>query len=214
MKNMLAFAAAFWVAGAAAAQAPSAEDLKPLPVQPKASTQVAVAPLREVTPEDILYLDLSTGGRVAILMRPDIAPKHVERIRTLVRQHFYDGTIFHRVIDGFMAQTGDPNTVNMPRSAWGTGGPGYMFGPEFDATLHYDRAGVVGMARTSDPNSYGSQFFITFAAAPTLDGAYTIFATVTEGLNVLPLIARNATPTTPPTTPTIMTRVYIVERPL
>ncbi len=189
MKNMLAFAAAFWVAGAAAAQAPSAEDLKPLPVQPKASTQVAVAPLREVTPEDILYLDLSTGGRVAILMRPDIAPKHVERIRTLVRQHFYDGTIFHRVIDGFMAQGGDPTGT-------GTGGSKLPnLAAEFNDLPHV--RGAVAMARAGEVDSANSQFYIVLQPALKLDHNYTVWGRVTEGMDYVDAIEKGEPPANP-----------------
>ena len=127
----------------------------------------------------------------------------------LALHHYFDGIAFHRVIDGFVAQSGDPNTLSGDRSTWGLGGPGYSFGVEIVASLRYDAAGVVGMARTADPNSNGSQFFITLAATPNLDGQYTIFAGVTEGLDVLPSIVRGE----PPATPTRMTRVYIVEKP-
>ena len=118
-----------------------------------------------VDEENVLYLDLSTGGRVRIVMRPDVAPKHVERIRTLVRQGFYDGTIFHRVIDGFMAQGGDPT---------GTGQGGSKL-PDLEAEfndLPHVR-GAVSMARAQGLNSANSQFFIVFQPVLKLDRTYT-----------------------------------------
>jgi peptidylprolyl isomerase len=126
----------------------------------------------------------------------------------LALHHFYDGLAFHRVIDGFVAQGGDPNTASGDPSTWGTGDPGYSFGLEIVASLTYDGPGVLGMARSNDPNSNGSQFFITLAAAHSLDGMYTIFGKVTVGLDVLPNIARGM----PPATPTRMQRVYIVQK--
>jgi peptidylprolyl isomerase len=148
------------------------------------------------------------AGRMVLDLLEVQTPITVNSFVFLALNHYFDGIAFHRVIDGFMAQTGDPNTLSNDTSSWGTGGPGYGFGLEIVAGLKYDGAGVVGMARTSDPNSNGSQFFITFAAAPTLDGQYTIFAHVTEGLAVLPNIARGQ----PPATPTRMTRVYIIAK--
>ncbi|HZS40374.1 MAG TPA: peptidylprolyl isomerase [Polyangia bacterium] len=149
------------------------------------------------------------AGRIVIDLLETDTPITVNSFVWLALHHFFDGTAFHRVIDGFVAQGGDPNTLDADTSTWGIGGPGYTFGLEIVASLHYDAAGVVGMARTSDPNTNGSQFFITLAAAPNLDGMYTIFAKVSEGLTVLPNIARGM----PPATPTRMQRVYIVEKP-
>jgi peptidylprolyl isomerase len=126
----------------------------------------------------------------------------------LALHHYFDGIAFHRVLDNFMAQTGDPNTLSPDTSQWGFGGPGYMFGLEIVPGLTYDAAGVVGMARTNDPNTNGSQFFITFNATPSLTGQYTIFAKLTEGFNVLQIIVRGE----PPAVPTRMQRVYIVEK--
>jgi peptidylprolyl isomerase len=123
-------------------------------------------------PENTLYLDIPYG-RVVIQMRPDLAPNHVARIKQLVRQHFYDGLKFHRVIPGFMAQTGDPNGD-------GTGGSGQTLKAEFTQT-HFAR-GIVGMARASDPDSADSQFFIMFADAGSLDGQYTVWGQVTSGM--------------------------------
>jgi cyclophilin family peptidyl-prolyl cis-trans isomerase len=150
----------------------------------------------------------TSAGLMVLDLHETVTPITVNSFVFLARHHYFDGIAFHRVIDGFMAQTGDPNTLNANMGTWGSGGPGYGYGLEIDASLTYEGAGVVGMARTSDPNSNGSQFFITFADAHNLDGDYTIFAQVIEGLDVLPDIVRGE----PPTQPTRMQRVYIVEK--
>lgn len=123
--------------------------------------------------ENTLYLDLK-DGRVVIRMLPDVAPKHVARIKQLAREGFYDGLTFHRVIDGFMAQGGDP-------LGNGTGGSGVKIQAEFTKKYSHKR-GVVSMARASDPNSADSQFFICTADATYLDGQYTIWGYVVEGM--------------------------------
>ncbi|EFH10729.1 peptidylprolyl isomerase [Pseudoroseomonas cervicalis] len=136
--------------------------------------------------ENTLYFDLK-DGRVVIKLRPDLAPQHVERIKTLVRQGFYDGTPFHRVIEGFMAQGGDPTGT-------GTGGsPMPDLPAEFSAPskARFLR-GVCGMARTANPNSANSQFFIMFAPAPSLDGQYTIWGQVMSGMEFVDKIKRGA----------------------
>ena len=135
-------------------------------------TLLTAAPLQAADLENTLYLDLSYG-RVVIEMRPDLAPNHVKRIKELVRQHFYDGIVFHRVIPGFMAQTGDPTGT-------GTGGSGQNLKAEFSNEHHV--RGTVSMARASDPDSADSQFFICFADAPWLDGQYTIWGKVVSGM--------------------------------
>ncbi|MGE3714342.1 MAG: peptidylprolyl isomerase [Alphaproteobacteria bacterium] len=123
-------------------------------------------------PENTLYMTLKTG-RVTIEMRPDLAPNHVARIKELTRKGFYDGLTFHRVIEGFMAQTGDPKGD-------GTGGSGQNIKAEFNKE-HHGR-GAVSMARAGDPNSADSQFFIVFSDAPHLDGQYTYWGKVTDGM--------------------------------
>src|SRR6187431_1025230 len=123
--------------------------------------------------ENTLILE-TTQGPVTIEMRPDLAPGHVARIKKLVREGFYDGIVFHRVIDGFMAQTGCPKGT-------GTGGSDYPNLPaEFNAEPHV--RGVCSMARSSNPNSANSQFFICFADAPFLDKQYTVWGKVIEGM--------------------------------
>src|SRR5438046_4542571 len=142
--------------------------------------------------ENTLYLDVP-AGRVVIAMRPDLAPDHVAQIKALARRGFYDGAPFHRVIDGFMAQTGDPTGT-------GTGGSGHKLKAEFSNEKHV--RGTVSMARASDPNSADSQFFIMFAPAPSLDGKYTIWGKVTSGMEYIEQIkqgdaARNGTVANP-----------------
>jgi peptidylprolyl isomerase len=149
------------------------------------------------------------AGRLVLDLLETDTPITVNSFIWLTLHHFYDGIAFHRVIDGFVAQAGDPNTLDADTSVWGLGGPGYKFGVEIVPTLTYDAAGAVGMARATDPNTNGSQFYITLAAAHNLDGQYTLFARVIEGAPVLALLARGE----PPDSPTRMRRVYIVEKP-
>ena len=120
-------------------------------------------------------------GTIVIELYKDEAPKTVENFITLAKQGFYNGNIFHRVIPSFMIQTGDPTGT-------GTGGPGYTFEDEFSPTLRHDGAGVVSMANRG-PDTNGSQFFITLAATPWLDGKHTIFGRVVEGQTVVERIA-------------------------
>ena len=122
--------------------------------------------------DNLLLMELKSGN-VTIEMKPEIAPNHVKRIKKLVREKFYDGLKFHRVIDGFMAQTGDPKGN-------GTGGSGKNLKAEFSSANHV--RGTLSMARASDPNSADSQFFICFADSPWLDGKYTIWGQVIEGM--------------------------------
>ena len=123
----------------------------------------------------------TTKGNVTIAMRPDLAPNHVARIKELVQQGFYDGIVFHRVIDGFMAQTGCPQGT-------GTGGSGKKLKAEFNKEKHV--RGTVSMARAANPDSGDSQFFICFADAPFLNGQYTVWGAVTEGMENIDKIKR------------------------
>jgi peptidylprolyl isomerase len=122
--------------------------------------------------DDLMILE-TTRGPVTIAMRPDLAPRHVARIKELVRDGFYDGIVFHRVIDGFMAQTGDPTGT-------GTGGSGKKLKAEFSREPH--KRGTVSMARAQNPDSADSQFFICFEDAPFLNGQYTVWGKVIEGM--------------------------------
>jgi len=144
----------------------------------------------KLDPENTLHLQLRTG-KVVIKLRPDIAPKHVARIKKLTRAGFYNGHKFHRVIDGFMAQTGDPT------------GTGFGGSDEPDLPAEFSNTpfvrGTVGAARSNDPNSANSQFFICFAAARFLDGKYTVWGEVVEGMKHVDQIARGEPPVIPDT---------------
>ncbi|MBI0475422.1 peptidylprolyl isomerase [Sphingomonas sp. MA1305] len=147
--------------------------------------------------ENQWLLDLSDGGRVTIWLRPDVAPKMVERIKTLTRQHFYDGLAFHRVIDGFMAQGGDPKGD-------GTGGSTLPnVASEFNYLPHV--RGAVAAARADDPNSANSQFFIVFQPRLSLDKKYTVFGRVIDGMQYVDAIERGE----PPSDPTKIVHAYI-----
>ena len=124
----------------------------------------------------------TTLGNIELEFLEDVAPGHTKNFKDLANKGFYDGTIFHRVIPGFMIQGGDPNSKSEDRSAHGTGGPGYTIKAEFNDTPH-DR-GVLSMARSQDPNSAGSQFFIVVKDAHFLDGKYTAFGRVLSGMDV------------------------------
>ena len=147
-------------------------------------------------PENTLIMETSKGP-VVIAMRPDLAPGHVAQIKALARQGFYDGIRFHRVIDGFMAQTGDPNSKSEARHAWGTGGSGKKLKAEFSTEKHV--RGTVSMARAQDPNSGDSQFFICFDEAPFLNRQYTVWGQVVEGMENVDAISKGEPPKTPDT---------------
>ena len=140
---------------------------------------------------DKLKLELSSGGTVTIEMLPDRAPAHVERIKKLTREGFYDGIVFHRVIDGFMAQTGDPTGT-------GTGGSNEPDLPAEFTDYQYKR-GTVGMARTANPNSANSQFFICFSddGCSFLTGQYTVWGQVTEGMEFIDAVEKGEPPASP-----------------
>ena len=163
-----------------------------------AATEESAADTRVYTPvdfnleedrENILLLDLSNGERVAIRLKPDWAPNHVERVKTLTRQGFYDGIIFHRVIDGFMAQTGDPTGT-------GTGGSELPdIAEEFNPMPHL--RGTVSMARSASPDSANSQFFIVFYPRFNLDDNYTNFGRVISNMAGVDAIQRGEPPANP-----------------
>lgn len=138
--------------------------------------------------ENTLYLDLK-DGRVVIQLRPDLAPNHVERIKKLTREGFYDGIVFHRVIDGFMAQTGDPTGTGMGGSK------------EPDLKAEFSQAsfkrGTLGMARAASPDSANSQFFIMFSDGDWLNGQYTVFGEITDGMEYVDMIAKGEPPANP-----------------
>ncbi len=140
-------------------------------------------------PENTIYLDLKNNCRVVIKMLPKVAPKHVARIKKLAREKFYDGIIFHRVIPGFMAQTGDPTGTGM-------GGSKYPDLPAEFSNIPFKR-GTVGMARAMDPNSANSQFFIMFADGRFLDGKYTAWGIVVKGMECVDKIAPGEPPAKP-----------------
>ena len=148
----------------------------------------ATAFAQDNDPENTLYLDLK-DGRVVIQLRPDLAPQHVERIKKLTREGFYDGIVFHRVIDGFMAQTGDPTGTGMG------GSEEPDLAAEFTETPF--ARGTLGMARAANPNSANSQFFIMFADGDWLNGQYTVFGQVVDGMDVIDKITRGEPPANP-----------------
>ena len=162
---------------------------------PALAQDAAPAPVRD--PQNVWLLDLTDGGRVSIALRPDVAPKMVERIRTLTRQHFYDGLSFHRVIDGFMAQGGDPKGD-------GTGGSTLPNVAAEFSTLPHVR-GAVSAARAEDENSANSQFFIVFLPKLSLDKKYTIFGRVFDGMQWVDKVERGE----PPQNPTRIVHAYI-----
>ncbi|HEX8388851.1 MAG TPA: peptidylprolyl isomerase [Sphingomonas sp.] len=164
---------------------------------PAATPAAPMAAAPAIDPANVWVLDLSTGGRVTIQLRPDVAPKMVERVKTLTRQGFYNGLLFHRVIDGFMAQGGDPKGD-------GTGGsPLPDLEAEFNNLPHV--RGAVSAARAEDKNSANSQFFIVFMPRLSLDKKYTVFGRVLEGMGHVDAIERGE----PPVNPSRILRAYV-----
>jgi len=197
MRFSILFAAGLLVAvsGATSALAQQAPriDPKDLKAPPKLPQMAAPSNLQgmiaQVSEENILLLDLASGGRVKIIMRPDVAPKHIDRIRTLVRQGFYDGTIFHRVIDGFMAQGGDPTGT-------GTGGSKLDdLKAEFNDLPQV--RGAVAMARAQGEDSANSQFYIVLMPTLKLDRNYTVWGRVVEGMKWVDGIEKGEPPDNP-----------------
>ena len=157
--------------------------LAPEPGQPATGQPIQTAPAATANSADanIVFLD-TKDGRITIRLRPDLAPVHVERIKTLVKRGFYDGIVFHRVIDGFMAQTGDPTGT-------GRGGSDLPdLKAEFSSTPF--TRGTLGMARSQSPDSANSQFFIMFADGDFLNGQYTVFGEVVDGMDVVDKIKK------------------------
>ncbi|HEV2746510.1 MAG TPA: peptidylprolyl isomerase [Allosphingosinicella sp.] len=149
----------------------------------------ATAATPAIEPDNTLHLDISTGGRVSIQLRPDLAPNHVARIKTLTRQGFYNGIIFHRVIDGFMAQGGDPTGTGQG------GSPLPDLKAEFNVLPHV--RGAVAAARAQSPDSANSQFYIMLAPRLSLDGKYTVFGRVVSGMQFVDAIEKGEPPANP-----------------
>ena len=176
---------------------PAFAQTKPAKVEPAAPPAARLAPPPVTDKANLLLLDLSTGGRVTIWLRPDVAPKMVARVKTLTRQHFYDGLAFHRVIDGFMAQGGDPKGD-------GTGGSDLPNVPaEFNYLPHV--RGAVSAARADDKDSANSQFFIVFQPRLALDKKYTVFGRVIDGMQYVDAVERGE----PPANPSRIVHAYI-----
>jgi peptidyl-prolyl cis-trans isomerase B (cyclophilin B) len=158
----------------------------------------AASPAPTVAGTNEVAVVTTSEGTMVLEFYPDVAPNHVANFKKLAKQGFYDGQCFHRVIKGFMIQGGDPNTKDeSKKELWGQGGPGYTINAEFNSKHH--ARGVLSMARTSDPNSAGSQFFICHGDAGFLDGQYTVFGKLIKGDDVLEKIA--TTPTEAPDRP-------------
>ena len=153
------------------------------------------APAQIIDPNKRYRAVLKTSqGDVTLDLYPKVAPAAVNNFVFLALNHFYDGTRFHRVIDGFMAQGGDPLSADpAQQDRWGTGGPGYQFSAELVSGVRFDKAGGLGMARSQSLDSQGSQFFITVAPADFLSGNYTVFGQVISGQDVLNRLQRNDT---------------------
>lgn len=151
---------------------------------------------KKITPEEIKKMTETSAvietklGNIELRFFPDVAPNHVQNFIDLGKKGFYDGTTFHRVIPGFMIQGGDPNTKNPDRSKHGFGGRGYTVKAEFNKKLH--KRGTLSMARSQDPDSAGSQFFICVADAPSLNGKYSVFGEVASGMDVADKIVSQA----------------------
>ncbi len=137
---------------------------------------------KEKAQHEIGVIRVKDLGTITVEFYPDLAPNHVENFKKLARAEFYDGTLFHRVIPGFMIQGGDPNTKDPDPSKWGTGGPGYEIDAEFSQSPH--ERGTLSMARSQDPNSAGSQFFVCVDSSSFLDGQYTVFGKAVDGMDV------------------------------
>jgi peptidylprolyl isomerase len=197
------------------ASMPAADAALSVPAGWTLTPYLSEAPVRSFSRAEDVLVDgvdyaaffVTDEGTMLIDLTEDQTPITVGSFVFLARNHFYDGVLFHRVIAGFMAQGGDPNTVSGAPGTWGFGGPGYQFVNEPVAALRYDARGVLGMANAG-PDTNGSQFFITFAAQPSLDGGYTVFGRLLEGDATLAALAIGE----PPATPSRISTIAIVER--
>ena len=162
---------------AAAEEVAAAEEKPEMKEQPKAAKAAPAEPAKEITPDNAAaIIEMAKGGRIVLEFYPKDAPNTVDNFIKLTKKGFYDGLKFHRVIPGFVAQGGDP-------LGNGTGGPGYKIKAEFNSQKHL--LGTLSMARSQDPDSAGSQFYICLAAQPHLDGEYTVFGQVIEGIELV-----------------------------
>ncbi len=201
--------------GGASFYCPAGTTLTPYTSDVRKTSFMMAAMVLDNTKDYFAVLETDVG-RIVLDLTEVQTPITVNSFVFLTLNHFYDGVAFHRVIAGFVAQGGDPNTVNKPSNTWGTGGPGYTFSVEIVNGLNFDSRGVLGMARGPSPDSNGSQFYITLAAASNLNGMYTVFGKVTEGDAVLDTIKRGDPMVMNglvSTNPTRMTTVNICEKP-
>jgi len=149
-------------------------------------------------------------GDIELKFFPDVAPNHVKNFTDLAKKGFYDGTIFHRVIPGFMIQGGDPNSKSPDKSKHGMGGPGYTVKAEFNSTPH--KRGIISAARSANPDSAGSQFFICVADAPFLDRQYTVFGEVVSGMDAVDKIVNQSRDANDNPNERIEMKVTVVEK--
>ncbi len=193
--------------GVFSANRPAEQASQPAPADAPAvnAKQYSAPPPMTIDPQKQYFatVEMAKGGKFVIQLYPDKAPITVNNFVFLAREGYFDGTTFHRVLDGFMAQGGDPTGTGM-------GGPGYQFQNE-DSDLRFDKAGVVAMANAGR-NTNGSQFFITFDAAPWLDGGYTIFGQVVEGMDVVMNITRRDPEQNPTYSGDVIAKVTIEEK--
>jgi cyclophilin family peptidyl-prolyl cis-trans isomerase len=175
-----------------------------------AATAPAAQPAQEkpISAYENKIVELHTGaGQINIRFFPDLAPNHVRNFIDLAQSGFYNGTKFHRVIPGFVIQGGDPNTKAGDPSTWGTGGSGKYVKAEFNKRPH--TRGILSMARSSDPDSASSQFFICVADVPQLNNEYTVFGEVTQGMDVVDKIVGAPTRGETPVDPVVITKAVV-----
>lgn len=183
-------------------------DLKADPGLPKTAAPGAKTPKEGA---DIAILD-TAKGRIVVRFFPEKAPLHVANFLKLAKSGFYDGTKFHRTIPGFMIQGGDPNTKTNDRATWGMGGPPENVKAEFNDVLH--TRGILSMARSQDPDSAGSQFFLMHQAYPSLDGQYTAFGMILSGMDVVDKIVSGPTEGDMAKNPVAITKITLAKWPI